>query len=65
MRFKTIRLTTVCNGLKQTISTSGGFWLLEMVSKPVARRCEALVGKGLDPLHSRRVLKNREANDDT
>ena len=45
------------NETKQTISTSGGLELLQMVSELVTGWCEALVGVGLDPLHNRRVLK--------
>ena len=32
--FKTVRLTTICNRPKQTISASGELGLLQMVSKP-------------------------------
>ena len=33
MRFKTVRLMTIRNGLKRTISTSSGLELLQMISK--------------------------------
>ena len=34
MRFKTMRLTTICNELKRTISSSVELGLLQMASKP-------------------------------
>ena len=34
MRFKTVRLMTIRNGPKRTISASGGLGLLQMVSEP-------------------------------
>ena len=39
MRFKTVRLTTIRNQPKRTISTSGGLRLLQMVSEPDTERC--------------------------
>ena len=39
MRFKTVRLTTIRNGSKQTISASGGLWLLQMVSESDTGSC--------------------------
>ena len=39
MRFKTVRLMTIRNGPKKTISASGGLELLQMVSKPDTGRC--------------------------
>ena len=45
------------NEPKRTISSSGGLELLQMVLELVIGWCKTLVGVGLDPLHSRRVLK--------
>ena len=59
MRFKTMRLKTIHNGSKRTIYDSEELELLQMVSKLVTRRWETLVGVGLVPLHSRRVLELR------
>ena len=42
MHFKTMRLTTIHNGPKRTISTSGGFELLQMVSEPNTGRCASV-----------------------
>ena len=36
---KTMRLTAIRNGTKRTISTSGGFEPLQMVSKPNTGQC--------------------------
>ena len=47
----------ICNWPKRTISANGGLELFQIVSEPITKRCEALVEVGLDPLHSRRVLK--------
>ena len=41
MRFKTVRLMAICNGSKQTISVSGGFRLLQMVSEPDIEWCDS------------------------
>ena len=51
MRFKTVRPTTIRNGPKQTISTSGGLELLQMASKLETRQCASedvgFQGRGL------------------
>ena len=39
MHFKTMRLTAIRNELKQTISASCAFGLLQMVSKLGTKRC--------------------------
>ena len=39
MRFKTVRLTAIRNGSKQTISISGSLGLLQIVSKSDIERC--------------------------
>ena len=39
MRFKIVRLTTIPNGSKRTISGSNGFELLQMVLEPNMRWC--------------------------
>ena len=39
MHFKTVRLTTICNVPKQTISVSGGLQLFQMVLELDSRRC--------------------------
>ena len=39
MHFKTMRLTTICNEPKRTISNSGGLGLLQMGSKPDIGQC--------------------------
>ena len=36
-----MRLTTIRNGPKRTISTSGGFKLLQMVLEPDTERCDS------------------------
>ena len=54
---KITRLTAIRNGLKWTISASNGFEVLQMVSELVTKQCEALVGVGLEALHSRHILK--------
>ena len=54
---KTVRLTTIRNGPKQTISASSEFEMLRRISESVTEQCETLVGVGLNPFHSRRVLK--------
>ena len=36
---KTVRLMTICNRSKRTISASSGLELLQMVSKPDIERC--------------------------
>ena len=42
---------------EDNIYTSDRLGRLHMVSESITVRCEALIGLGLDPLHSRRVLK--------
>ena len=42
MCFKTVRLTTIRNGLKQTRSTSGGFGLLQMTLELGTEECARL-----------------------
>ena len=42
-----MRLTTIGNGLKRTISTSGGLELLQMVSEPDTGQC---AGEDTGPL---------------
>ena len=39
MHFKTVRLTTIRNESKRTISTSGELELLQIVSEPDTGRC--------------------------
>ena len=39
MRSKTMRLTSIRNGLKQTIFASGGLGRLQMVSEPDIEKC--------------------------
>ena len=41
MRFKTVRLTAMRNGLKRTIFASGGLGLLQMVSELGSERCDS------------------------
>ena len=41
MCFKTMRLTTIHNRPKRTISASGGFRMLQMVSEPDTGRCSS------------------------
>ena len=43
-----MRLTTIRNGPKQTISASGGFGLLQMVSEPESVLVRTLTPKGVD-----------------
>ena len=55
---KVMRLTTLHNGLKWTISTSGGFELLQMILEPDIERCvNENVGPQRKSLSSRHVLK--------
>lgn len=50
LRFKTLRLTTISNRQKLTISVSGGIRLLQMELESVTRRYEALVEVEQDSL---------------
>ena len=48
---------TICNGSSPPLADIVFFGRLQMVSELVTRWCESLVGVGLDPPHSRRILK--------
>ena len=55
---KVMRLTTLHNGLKWTISTSGEFELLQMILEPDIERCVSEnAGPQGNSLPSRHVLK--------
>ena len=44
MCFKIVKLTTIRNGPKRTISTCGGFRLLQMVLEPDTEQCTSVGG---------------------
>ena len=54
---KTMRLTTICNGPKQSIFASSGLELLQMVLETDIGQCETLVGVRLESFHSKHILK--------
>ena len=43
-----MRVTTTCNELKRTIFVSGVLEVLQMVQESVIRKCNAVVGIGLE-----------------
>ena len=56
-RFKIVRLTTIHNRPKRTISINSKLERLQMILESVIGRCETLVRIGLDPVYNRHVLK--------